>query len=134
MKKYFILSVLVIALSSCKTTIKERWDYFPNEINLSDYNHLDFVKVKKGKTVTVHIEENASTGYAWVTNSMDDCTVNINEGTYVQGESEEGMVGVPGMKTFEVNGQKNGVCLVEFWHKRSNEEPQEKKAIYFIVE
>ena len=134
MKKYFIISFLAVALMSCKTTIKERWDYFPNEITLSDYNHLDFVKVKNGKTVVVNMEENDSTGYAWIPNLQQDCTVNVSEGVYTQGETEGTMVGAPGTKTFEVSGQKNGVCLVEFLHKKGDEEPVEKKAIYFIVE
>ncbi len=134
MKKILLLFIVSIALSSCKTTIKERWDYFPDKINLAEYNHLDFVKVKKGKTVMVDVAENPSTGYAWLTESQEDCTVKISEGAFNPDEAAEGMVGVGGTKTFEVTGSKNGVCLVEFKNTKSGEEPTEKKAIYFIVE
>ncbi|MGB6082722.1 protease inhibitor I42 family protein [Moheibacter sp.] len=135
MKKLLLLSIVSLAFLNCKTTIKERWDYFPNQINLAEYNHLEFVKVKNGKTVSVAIDENASTGYSWQSETQQECTAQVSDKGYQQNEAPEGMVGVPGVRTIDVTGQSNGVCLVEFKKfAPGNDEPEEKKAIYFIVE
>ena len=135
MKKYFILSIAVLALTSCKTTMKEAWNHFPNEINLNDYDNLQFVKVKKGTTVLVKVEANPSTGYSWKTETEKDCSVNVNEGNYKQNDAPDGMVGVPGVRTYEVKGENLGSCLVEFQQTAPGEStPTTRKGIYFIVE
>lgn len=135
MKKILLLSFAVIALSSCKSTMRQAWNHFPNQINLSEYNNLQFVKVKQGSTVTVHVDENASTGYAWATESEKDCSVDVKTGSYTQGKVPVGMVGAPGVRNFEVSGKSKGSCLVEFQLKApGSNEISERKAIYFIVE
>ncbi|MBA5628206.1 protease inhibitor I42 family protein [Moheibacter lacus] len=135
MKKLLLLSIASLAFMSCKTTVKERWDYFPDKVSLNEYNHLEFVKVKNGKTVVVNLEENPSTGYSWQTETQQECIVKMNDAGYQQNEAPEGMVGVPGVHTYEITGESSGVCLIEFKKFAPGEDqPEEKKAIYFIVE
>lgn len=135
MKKYFILSFAVLALTSCRTTMQESWNYFPKEVNLENYNHLQFIKVKKGNTVLVNIDQNPSTGYHTITELENDCNVSIDEGSFLQNSSGDGMVGVPGVRTYKVKGDETGTCLVEFQTKAPGEDaPTERKAIYFVVE
>lgn len=135
MKKIFLLLFTSFAFLNCKTTVKERWDYFPDKVSLTEYNHLEFVKVKNGKTVVVNVDENPSTGYSWTTETQQECIVKLNDAGYQQNEAPEGTVGVPGMHTYEITGESNGVCLIEFKKFAAGEEkPEEKKAIYFIVE
>ncbi len=135
MKKIVLLIAVCLTFLNCKTTVKERWDYFPDKVSLSEYNHLEFVKVKNGKTVAVNLEENPSTGYSWQTETQQECIVKLNDAGYQQNEAPEGMVGVPGVHTYEITGESNGVCLIEFKKFAPGEEiAQEKKAIYFIVE
>ncbi len=135
MKKIVLLIAVSLTFLNCKTTVKERWDYFPDKVALSEYNHLEFVKVKNGKTVVVNLDENPSTGYSWKSETQQECIVNLNDAGFVQNEASEGMVGVPGVRTFEITGSNNGVCLVEFQKfAPGGEKPEERKAIYFIVE
>lgn len=133
MKNYFILFVLIITVFGCQKLPTERWDYFPSEINLGEYNHLDYVKLKKGKTVLVHIEEDPNSGLSWKSNSMDGCNVSISTGELSNGSSE-GDSNSTTLRNFEVTGNANGVCLVEFNQQKGDEKPVQKKAIYFIVE
>ncbi|MDD3771884.1 MAG: protease inhibitor I42 family protein [Weeksellaceae bacterium] len=134
MKKYFILSIAVLGLTGCKNTLQENWNYFPDTVELSSYNHLQFVKVKKGNTVQVNMEENPSTGYFWSVASENDCSVTVDGEKFTQNQSAEGMVGVPGVRTFDLTGVESGSCLVEFKQEKAGEEPLVKKGIYFIVE
>ncbi len=135
MKKLLLLLVASLTFLSCKTSVKERWDYFPDKVALSEYNHLEFIKVKNGKTVVVQLEENPSTGYSWKTETQQECTVKLTDAGHKQNEAPEGIVGVGGIRTYEVKGENNGVCLVEFRNiPPGSNEPAEKKAIYFIVE
>ncbi len=135
MKNYVLLLAASLTFLSCKTSVKERWDYFPDKVALSEYNHLEFIKVKNGKTVVVQLEENPSTGYSWKTETQQGCTVKLTDAGYQQNEAPEGMVGVPGIRTYEITGENNGVCLIEFQkYAPAGEKPEERKAIYFIVE
>lgn len=135
MKKYFILSFAILALTGCRTTMQEDWNYFPKEVNLENYNHLQFIKVKKGNTILVNVHENPSTGYTNSTDSESNCSVSIDGGEYAQNDAEIGMVGVPGVRTYKVTGKETGTCLVEFQsHAPSDDEAVQKKGIYFVVE
>lgn len=136
MKKYFILSFAAFLMISCGKTLHESWNYFPNEVNLDTYNNLDFVKIKQGNTVTVKVEENPSTGYSWTSQSNSDCSVSMGTSSFSAGSNDGNMVGVPGVRTFEVKGEKTGSCLVEFQQFAPGEQnkPANRKGIYFIVE
>lgn len=135
MKKYFLLSFAALALSGCCKTMQEDWNYFPKEVNLENYNHLQFIKVKKGSTVLVNVHENPSTGYKNLTELESNCSVSIDDGEFVQNDSGIEMLGAPGIRTYKVTGKDAGTCLVEFQiHAPSEDEPVQKKGIYFIVE
>lgn len=135
MKKYFILSFAALALLSCKNNIPvDRYNFFPSQVKLESYNHLEFIKIKSGSTVKVVVNDNPSTGYSWSTESQKDCVVTVKMGDFVQNDAPEGAVGVGGTRTFEITGKKAGTCLVEFKHTSPGQENQEKKAIYFTVE
>lgn len=136
MKKYFILSFFAITLIGCSKTLHESWNYFPNEVNLDTYNNLEFVKIRQGNSIKVKMEENASTGYTWKTQSDKDCAVSLDQGSFEQGGSGEDMVGVPGTKVFEIKGNQTGTCLVEFqqYAPGDDKKPANRKGIYFIVE
>lgn len=115
--------------------MRESWNHFPKEVKLDEYNHLQFIKVKQGGTVTVNMTENASTGYSWAAESQDNCSVAVKTGSYAQGKQPVGMVGAPGTRSFEVSGKELGSCLVEFQLKApGTNEVTERKGIYFIVE
>lgn len=118
--------------------MRDSWNYFPNEVNLDNYNHLDFVKIKQGNTITVKVTENPSTGYSWSTQSEADCSAaSIGMTGFSQGNTEgTNMVGVPGTRTFEIKGESTGSCLIEFQNfaPGDSETPAERKGIYFIVE
>lgn len=136
MKKYFIFSITILALMGCQNKLPlDRYNYFPKEVNLADYNNLEFVKLRHGSTITVNISENPSTGYTWQTETQKVCSVTISKGNFEQDQSE-GLVGVGGTKTFEVTAKKSGSCLIEFTHvgPGTDAEVAERKGIYFIVE
>ena len=137
MKKYFILSIAALALFGCKNKMPlDRYNYFPKEINLADYENLEFVKLRSGSTITVNVAENPTTGHAWQTQSEKDCSVSIDKGKFTQDEAPEFMVGVGGTKTYEITAKKSGSCLIEFKHVAPGEKGDvvERKGIYFIVE
>lgn len=135
MKKYFILSFAILALTGCRTTMQEDWNYFPKEVSLDNYNHLQFIKVKKGNTVLVNVHENPSTGYTNTTEIESNCSVSIDGGEFIQDETSTGLVGAPGVRTYKVTGKETGTCLVEFQtHAPGENEDVQKKGIYFIVE
>lgn len=134
MKKYFILSFIGLILASCGNTMRNDQNYFPAQINLENYNNLQFVKIKQGKSIKVNVNENQSTGFHWDTQLVADCSVSISDGGYAQGGKPD-VVGAGGVKTFEVKGDSKGTCLVEFQNiPPGGSEPQERKAIYFVVE
>lgn len=113
--------------------MKEAWNHFPTQINLSEYDNLQFVKVKKGTSVQVHADANPSTGYNLTTALQDDCSVSLTTGSY--NANDTGMVGASGIQTYEIKGNSLGSCLVEFQQTPPGEDlPTVRKAIYFIVE
>ncbi|MFA5619350.1 MAG: protease inhibitor I42 family protein [Weeksellaceae bacterium] len=133
MKKYLLLTLGGLFLFSCGSTMRESWNYFPNEITLEQYSNLDFVKVHKGSTVKVRVEENSSTGYAWEAVGQQDCVASIKEGNY-QTDAPEGMVGAAGYRIYEITGKNKGTCLIEFRNVSPDHETVNRKAIYFTVE
>lgn len=120
---------------SCGNTMRNDWNHFPSKIDLANYNNLQYVKVKQGKTVQVGVSENPSTGFLWSVESGEDCSVNVDNGSYSADSGSEGRVGAGGTRNFNVSGSNKGTCLVEFQQFAPGEKtPSTRKAIYFIVE
>lgn len=135
MKKYLLLSFTALFLMSCGNTMRNDWNHFPDKVDLANYNNLQYVKVKQGKSVQVNVSENPSTGYRWEVVSADDCSVNVDNGNYTSDSNSEGRIGAGGTRTYKVSAAGVGTCLVEFQQTGPSEDaPSTRKAIYFIVE
>ncbi|MCS3867793.1 putative secreted protein [Chryseobacterium ginsenosidimutans] len=134
MKKYILLSIFGTALLNCKNMPNTNSENKAQEILFSDSKNSDIIKLKKGGSIALKIEENPSTGYHWAIETEKNCSVAIDNDTYKQNDSAPGMVGVPGIRTLDVLGKENGKCKIDFKNTAPAGEITETKTIYFVVE
>lgn len=134
MRRVLILFVLALFFTACQKTIRQSYYYYPDQVDLEQYQNLDFIKVKNGKTMTVAVPMSYSTGYHWSTLTENDCAVEVNRGEYKGETSDTPMVGAAGSENWTVSGKQMGSCLVEFVNTTPEGEVTERKGIYFIVE
>lgn len=76
------------------------------------------VRAQSGDRFLFDLEENMTTGYEW-TATCDDSDVDVRI-RHVPGESDEGMVGVPGVAKVEIRVRRgyDGPSTIRFRYKR----------------
>lgn len=102
--------------------------------------NLDTVETEKTITlnaddqVKLELTTNPTTGYDWVTDEPEDCSVKIVDKSNVK-TTAEGVMGAPSKNVYVVKANQKGECTIRFDYKRSweTEEPTNSKEITFIV-
>lgn len=82
-------------------------------------NNGQTVPVKKGDTVVIKLNENPTTGYMWNTTLTPGITSAAANGTYVQNQTPAGMVGVGGIRTWNLTITDNGTQTFRGVYMRS---------------
>ncbi len=115
MKKILIGASLlsVVALASCGVSKKT--------LNLDNAAGTQSILIKQGKTYDIKVTENPSTGYSWYPQLSDNCAAKIESSDYKQNKAPEGMVGVAGVRTIILKGEKEGTCRLTLNQSRGNQ-------------
>lgn len=78
--------------------------------------------VKAGDSVTLPIEENPTTGYAWELDNSNAASLALVSSKYSQPQQKEGelpLCGAPGVKTFIFKATKAGSSTLVFKYRRA---------------
>lgn len=89
-----------------------------------------------GSKLTVELNSNASTGYAWFSDATGNATVTADQ-RYEEGDNVDGsgetMVGVPGRTVFTYVGIEEGATEFTLSYKRAWEDSNADKTLTFTV-
>ncbi len=75
-----------------------------------------------GKTFTITLEENPSTGYAWTVDISDKTVVSLENEEYRQEPGSEDIAGAGGLKVLTFKGLKKGTAAITLVYERGFEE------------
>jgi predicted secreted protein len=85
--------------------------------NVSDTALPQVVHARVGDTINVMLHSNASTGYQWVAQDLNDAAVLKQEGDGKVISPKTKMVGAPGHTQFTFTVMKEGVDEIGFWYQ-----------------
>jgi predicted secreted protein len=87
------------------------------QIDVNESSNGDVVSLKKGQTLKLSLEENASTGYSWEYKSMFDTNVLEETGSWVQyPKVPEGLTGAPGKRYWTYRALNAGNTTIDLWY------------------
>ena len=114
-----LLLFFLLATTALFAADKASASYAPFEFPDRAYMLL---AVKAGDTVTLPIEENPTTGYAWELDNANPAVLSLVSSKYSQPKQEEGempLCGAPGVKTFVLKAAKAGSTTLIFKYRRA---------------
>jgi len=91
------------------------------------------ISVLSGQTFTIKLDENPTTGYAWVSSVSDETIVKEQSSGYEPSAAGTQIVGSGGTRSFIYKAQKAGVATITFVYRRSWEETPAETIVYNVT-
>ena len=125
MKK--LLYIFLILLTGCTNE--------PAQI-ITEQNAGQIIDTSVGKELSIQLNGNATTGYAWNFSSDSPTAYQIIEDDYVENKHPEGMVGVGGLHIYHIKTLQSGQFTITARYYRPWEEfnPKKDKQISFSID
>lgn len=122
-KQVFIVVLIVVAAL-----------VLPYVTNLSGKMKIETknITVSKGDCAEIVLEENPSTGFAWIYDISDASVAVMENDEYIAPNSN--LVGASGNHKFVIKGIKSGKAEILFKYVRSWEKDNVEKTIRYVIE
>ncbi len=122
-KQIFIVALIVVAAL-----------VLPYVTNLSGKMKIETknITVSQGDYAEVVLEENPSTGFAWIYDISDTSVAVVDNDEYIAPDSN--LVGASGNHKFVIKGIKSGKVEILFKYVRSWEKDNIEKTIRYVIE
>lgn len=112
-----VIAVLVVAALAVVVVLNVTGDgdVAPAAVTLSKADNGRAIAVDRDGAITITLESNATTGYSWAVDSIDDQVVTLESDTYVA--PTNGMVGQGGTQemTFRAMGTGESEVSLKYW-------------------
>lgn len=91
------------------------------------------ITVGEGKTFTIELEANPTTGYDWSVKISDESIVTLENREYEQQPGSEGLAGAGGVDTLKFKGQKKGTATITLTYERDFEQDSALETLVYDV-
>ena len=91
------------------------------------------ILVLAGQTFTIKLDENPTTGYAWVSSVSDETIVKEQSSEYKPSAADTQTVGSGGTRSFTYMAQKAGIATITLVYQRSWEETPTETIVYNVT-
>lgn len=126
LKKYLILLLLLLAVfaAGCGASASGQKTYGKEDTNIC---------VDEGKTFTIALNENPTTGYSWTYAISDEGIIAKSKDVFEAESTDTQLVGAGGMRIVSFKGLKKGSAIITFVYERSWEKnPEDEKIVYNV--
>lgn len=128
MKKTILLTFVLVGLfifSGCCSTNYKSYRAGSEELSagtdvftITGADSGTAIELAIGAKLVLKLDANPSTGYSWRIEDLDEKILHLTGKDYQQNEAPAGMVGVPGVETFNFNAVKKGSTILALIYNR----------------
>lgn len=91
------------------------------------------ITVDAGKTFTIELEENPTTGYEWTADISDKAVVSLEKQEYRQSDAGADVVGAGGIKALTFKAVKKGTAVLTLVYERNFEEDSAQETLVYNI-